>query len=78
MGGFFGDLRGAGFIIQAVGYYWFFYIIGGITALIGLVCVPFLREEAETEKPKGTYWQQIASTFQFSKLETRIAISSRS
>lgn len=59
---------GAGFIIQAVGYYWFFYIIGGITTLIGLACVPFLHEEPEREKPKDTYWQQIASTFQFSSL----------
>ncbi len=60
---------GAGFIIAAVGYYWFFYIIGGITAIIGLVCTPFLSEEAETEPPKGTYWRQIASTFQFSSLK---------
>jgi MFS family permease len=59
---------GAGFIIQSVGYDWFFYIIGSITALIGLICVPFLKEEIETEKPEGGYWQQIASTFQFSSL----------
>lgn len=59
---------GAGFIIQAVGYYWFFYIIGGIAALIGLVCVPFLREEPLTDKPQGTYWGQIANTFQLSSL----------
>jgi MFS family permease len=59
---------GAGFIIQAVGYYWFFYIIGGIAALIGLVCVPFLREEPQTDKAQGKYWQQIASTFQLSSL----------
>ncbi len=59
---------GAGFIIQAVGYLGFFYIIGGLTALIGLVCVPFLREERDTEPPPGKYWQQIASTFQLSSL----------
>jgi len=59
---------GAGFIIQAMGYYGFFYTIGGLTTLIGLLCVGSLREEPETEKPQGTYWQQIAGTFQLSSL----------
>ncbi len=59
---------GAGFIIQTVGYYWFFYTIGAVAALIGLVCVPFLREETETDRQEGGYWQQIASTFQLSGL----------
>jgi MFS family permease len=59
---------GAGFIIQAVGYYWFFYIIGGVAALIGLFCVPPLREEVDPEKPKGSYWQQIADTFHLDSL----------
>lgn len=59
---------GAGFIIQAVGYYWFFYIIGGIAALIGLICTPMLREETITEPPSGKYWQKIADTFQIASL----------
>ena len=59
---------GAGFIIQAVGYYWFFYIIGGIATLIGLICAPMLREEIQTDKPEGRYWQKIADTFQTSSL----------
>ena len=59
---------GAGFIIQEIGYYWFFYIIGGLAAIIGAVCVPNIPEEIQTEKPEGTYWEQIVSTFQFSSL----------
>lgn len=59
---------GAGLIIQAVGYFAFFYIIGGIAGLIGLLCVPFLREEVDSEPPKGSYWRQIADTFQLSSL----------
>jgi len=59
---------GAGMIIDAVGYLPFFYIFGAITGLIGLICVPFLREELDPEKPAGSYWQQIVSTFQLSSL----------
>lgn len=59
---------GAGFIIQAVGYYWFFYIIGAIAGVIGLVCVPFLREETDLPAPTGSYWRQIADTFQLDSL----------
>ncbi len=59
---------GAGFIIQAVGYYWFFYIFGAIAFIIGLVCPPLLREEVETAKPEGRYWRKIADTFQLASL----------
>ena len=59
---------GAGFIIEAVGYYWFFYIIGGIATVIGLICAPLLREKVQTDKPEGKYWQKIADTFQLSSL----------
>jgi MFS family permease len=59
---------GAGFIIQAVGYYWFFYIIGAIAGVIGLVCVPFLQEETDLPAPTGSYWRQIADTFQLDSL----------
>jgi len=59
---------GAGFIIEAVGYYWFFYIIGGIASLIGLVCVPFLHTEPQTALPRESYWQQIAGTLRFTSL----------
>jgi MFS family permease len=54
---------GAGLIIEALGYYAFFYIIGGVVSLIGLVCGPMLKEEILLEKPKGSYFGQIADTF---------------
>ncbi|MDO9122330.1 MAG: MFS transporter, partial [Anaerolineaceae bacterium] len=57
---------GAGIIIEAVGYYWFFYIIGGVAALIGLVCTPMLKESILPNKPEGHFWQKIADTFQLS------------
>lgn len=59
---------GGGVIVNLVGYYWFFYIIGGIASLIGLICTPMLKERIETEKPEGRYWQKIADTFQLSSL----------
>lgn len=59
---------GAGFIIKAIDYTGFFYVIGGFAVLIGLVFVPMLKEQPETEKPKGTYWGQIADTFNFKNL----------
>lgn len=66
---------GAGVIIEGIektwnvdGYYWFFYIFGGLALLIGLICTPLLREKPIKEKPEGRYWQKIADTFQLSSL----------
>ena len=59
---------GAGFIIEAIGYTGFFYVVGGFTLLIGLIFAPRLKETLETDKPKGTYWGQIAETFQWKNL----------
>jgi MFS family permease len=62
---------GAGFIIEAIGYTGFFYAVGGFTLLIGLFFAPQLKETPETDKPKGTYWGQIAETFQWKNLLTQ-------
>jgi MFS family permease len=59
---------GAGFIIEAIGYTGFFYVVGGFTLLIGLIFAPQLKETPATDKPKGTYWGQIAETFQWKNL----------
>lgn len=59
---------GAGFIIEAIGYTGFFYAVGGFTLLIGLIFAPQLKEVPATEKPKGTYWSQIADTFRIKNL----------
>jgi MFS family permease len=54
---------GAGLIIESLGYYAFFYIIGGVVSLIGLVCGPMLKEDMNLPKPTGSYFGQIADTF---------------
>jgi MFS family permease len=59
---------GAGFIIEAIGYTGFFYIVGGFTLLIGLIFAPQLKETPATDKPTGTYWGQITDTFQMKNL----------
>lgn len=59
---------GAGFIIQALGYYTFFYIVGGLVTLIGLAAAPRLKEAASTESPREGYWAQIFSTFRLKTL----------
>lgn len=59
---------GAGIVIDLVGYPVFFYIIGGLVLLVGLVSAPLLKEEPVTESPTGTYWSQIAKTFKLDNL----------
>ena len=59
---------GAGIVIDLVGYPVFFYIIGGLVLLVGLISMPLLKEEPVTEPPKGTYWAQIASSFKLDNI----------
>ena len=59
---------GAGIVIDLVGYPVFFYIIGGLVLLVGLISVPLLKEEPITEPTKGTYWSQIASSFKLDNI----------
>jgi MFS family permease len=59
---------GAGIVIDLVGYSVFFYIIGGLVLLVGLISAPLLKEEPVTEPPKGTYWSQIANTFKLDNI----------
>ncbi len=54
---------GAGFIIKAFDYPAFFYGIGGLVLLIGILATPRLKEEPALDKPQGNYWSQIAETF---------------
>ena len=61
---------GAGIIIDALGYYAFFYLIGGLVFVLGLIASLLLQEPAPThEKPKGSYWSQIADTFRWATLK---------
>lgn len=59
---------GAGFIIQAIDYTGFFYAVGGLALLIGLIFAPMLDEDPDDSKPEGTFWGQIADTFQWKNL----------
>ena len=59
---------GAGFIIQAFDYYAFFFAVGGLVLLIGLIVTPLLKEEPGGEKPAVSYWSQIADTFRLKNL----------
>lgn len=61
---------GAGIIIDAMGYYAFFYMIGGLVFVLGLIASLLLQEPKPThEKPKGSYWSQIADTFRWATLK---------
>ncbi|RPI82413.1 MAG: MFS transporter, partial [Chloroflexi bacterium] len=59
---------GAGFIIQAFDYPAFFYAVGALVLLIGIIAAPQLKELPAVEKPKVSYWTQIADTFRLKTL----------
>lgn len=59
---------GAGFIIQAIDYTGFFYAVGAFALLMGLIFAPMLTEKPDDSKPEGTFWGQIAETFQIKHL----------
>ena len=59
---------GAGPIIEGLGYYTFFYVIGGLVLLLGLLGSTFIHEELLTDKPEGTYWRQLKESFQWKNL----------
>jgi MFS family permease len=59
---------GAGIIIDAVGYPMFFYIIGGLVLVVGIVVAPLLKEKQPEEPPTGTYWGQIINTFKIKNI----------
>jgi len=59
---------GAGLIIAGLGYYNFFYFIGGLVLILGLIGGWLIREPPVTERPQGSYWAQIADTFHWQNL----------
>ncbi len=61
---------GAGIIIDKLGYFAFFYMIGGLVFVLGLVANLLLKEPPlPKEAPKGSYWSQIADTFRWETLQ---------
>lgn len=59
----------SGFIIEAFGYYFFFILIGIITAIIGITG-SLLAKDSETLQPLNIgYWEHIKSTFRINNLQ---------
>lgn len=56
---------GAGLIIDNLGYFAFFYLIGGLVFILGLIGSAFLREVPAGEKPAVGYWHQLLDAFQW-------------
>ncbi|MEA5079400.1 MAG: MFS transporter [Anaerolineaceae bacterium] len=61
---------GAGIIIDKFGYFSFFYIVGGMVLILGMISGLLLKED-KTEAPviKESYWKQVFGTFRFSELK---------
>jgi MFS family permease len=59
---------GAGPIIQVFGYYTFFYAIGGLVLLMGVIGSLMVQELPDNSRPVGSYWGQIREAFQWKTL----------
>ena len=63
---------GAGIVIDKLGYFAFFYIVGGMVLVLGMVASLLLKEDKESApEVKGSYFSQLVSTFK----DTRSNIS---
>jgi MFS family permease len=58
----------SGLIIEAFDYEIYFFIIGGLVFVLGIVGGVLIKEDKPAGPPSGTYWSQIADTFQWKKL----------
>ncbi len=58
----------SGMIIDAWGYYTFFYMIGGLVFVLGLVGGLMVREQPDPLPASDSYWKQIADTFRLENL----------
>jgi len=58
----------SGLIIDAFDYEIYFFIIGGLVFVLGIVGGVLIKEDKPAGPPSGTYWSQIADTFQWKKL----------
>lgn len=59
---------GAGPIIETWDYFVFFYLIGGLVLILGLVGGLLIRDEQVGEPLQGTYWEQIIDSFRWHNL----------
>ena len=60
----------SGLIIDAWGYYTFFYLIGGLVFVLGLAGGLMVREQPDPTPPPVSFWGQIADTFRVENLRT--------
>ncbi len=58
----------SGLIIDAWGYFIFFYLIGGLVFVLGLIGGMLIKESPDTTSPPPSYWGQIADTFRIESL----------
>jgi MFS family permease len=58
----------SGLIIDAWGYFTFFYLIGGLVFGLGLVGGLLVREDPSDTRPVNSYWGQLADTFRLDSL----------
>lgn len=58
----------SGLLIQAWGYFSFFYLIGGLVFLLGLVGGWLVKETPDQSRPAGSYWGQITGSFRLDSL----------
>ncbi|MEI7845787.1 MAG: MFS transporter [Chloroflexota bacterium] len=59
---------GAGLIIDAWGYYAFFYFIGGLVLLMGLIGGSLIKEVPDTSMPEGSFFGQFLDAFHWKTL----------
>ncbi len=59
----------SGLIIDAWGYFVFFYLIGGLVFVLGLVGGLLVQESPDPTPPPRSYWGQIADTFRVESLK---------
>ena len=60
----------SGLIIEAWGYFTFFYLIGGLVFLLGLIGGVLIHEKPDPEPPAVSYWRQLTETFRVDSLRT--------
>ena len=56
---------GAGLLIQSLGYPAFFYLIGGVVLLIGVIGGGMIREPVTPDAINGSYWDHVADTLRW-------------
>ncbi len=64
----------SGLIIDAWGYFTFFYLIGGLVFVLGLIGGLLIREQPDPTPPPSSYLRQLADTFRLDNLRANRAL----